>query len=80
MPFSSVSNPVDLARAQAAMEAAWTEVVTTHGELLGEACTERARLAFVVASMIPLATDDADLVRRSVRRFAEQLGQARRSD
>ena len=75
MPFSSVDNPVDLARAQAAMEAAWTEVVTTHGELLGDACTERARLAFVVASMIPLAKDDVDLVRMAVRRFVEQLRQ-----
>lgn len=63
MLFSSLSDPVDLARAQAALEAAWNEVRSTIPDAFDE--RERNRLAYIVAALAAIAEDD--LARRVIR-------------
>lgn len=59
MPFSSLSDPADLARAYAALEAVWNEVKDTVPESVHE--SERKRIAYLVAGCAPLALDEDDL-------------------
>lgn len=66
MPFSSLKDPVDLARAAAAFEAAWREIKSNVPDI-GEG--ERARLAAIVVELVPTAIDEDDLARRAVQRF-----------
>ncbi|MGW9333414.1 hypothetical protein [Bosea sp. NPDC055594] len=66
MPFSSLTGPVDLARAHAALEAAWTEIKVQQPDIDER---ERDRLAFIVASLAPLAMDEEDLAQRAVEKF-----------
>jgi len=70
MPFSSLIDPADLARAYAAMEAAWTEVVDGIPPDRREA--ERSRLAYLVASCAPLALDEEDLKVNALVQFRER--------
>jgi hypothetical protein len=69
MPFSSLTDPVKLARAGAALKAAWEEVRTTLPDQCDE--RERTRLAYIVASLVTLAVDEDDLARRAVERFQQ---------
>lgn len=69
MPFSSLTDPIDLARAEAALEKAWVELQPSLPSGSNE--RERSRLAYVVASLIPLALDEDDLAQRAVIRFRE---------
>ncbi|WP_377847872.1 hypothetical protein [Bosea sp. UC22_33] len=69
MPFSSLRDPVDLARAQAALEAAWNEVRSTIPDTVYE--RERARLAYIVAALVAIAEDEDDLARRAVARYRQ---------
>lgn len=69
MPFSSLSDPVDLARAQAALEAAWSEVRSTIPDALDE--RERNRLAYIVAALVAIAEDEDDLARRAIARYRQ---------
>jgi hypothetical protein len=66
MPFSSLKDPVDLARAAAAFEAAWHEIKSNVPDI-GEG--ERVRLAAIVVELVPIAIDEDDLARRAVERF-----------
>lgn len=66
MPFSSLRDPVDLARAAAAFEAAWREIKSSVPDI-DEG--ERARLAAIVVELVPIAIDEDDLARRAVQRF-----------
>ncbi len=68
MLFSSLNDPVDVARAQAAMEMAWDQVRTS---LTGSAdlTEERSRLAGIVLDLVVIAEDETDLARRAVDRF-----------
>ena len=59
MPFSSLADPADLARAYAAVEAAWSEVKPTIPEQ--EHDKERRRIAYLVAGFAPIALDEEDL-------------------
>ena len=68
MPFSSLTGPVDLARAHAALEAAWTEIKAQQPDI-DERERERERLAFIVASLAPLAMDEEDLAQRAAEKF-----------
>lgn len=70
MPFSSLRDPVDLARASAAIERAWAEVSASVEP--SEAEKERARLAYIVAGFAMVALDEDDLARRAVERFRRQ--------
>lgn len=69
MPFSSWSDPVDLARAQAALEAAWNEVRSTIPDAFDE--RERTRLAYIVAALVAIAEDEDDLARRAIERYRQ---------
>lgn len=69
MPFSSLSDPVDLALAQAALEAAWNEVRSTIPDAFDE--RERTRLAYIVAALVAIAEDEDDLARRAIERYRQ---------
>lgn len=74
MPFSSLSDPIEIARAQAALDQAWSEIerlgVTFHGAPEGE----RARAAQIVAGLMSQSVSDEELVRRVVTRFIDLRG------
>jgi len=70
MPFSSLTDPVDLARAEAALEKAWAELKPSLPE--GSDVQERSDLAYIVAALVPLALDEDDLARRAIDRFREK--------
>lgn len=55
MPFSSLTDPVDPARAEATPDAAWTEIKATRPDADEP---DRSRLAFSVASLIAIVVDD----------------------
>ena len=59
MPFSSLSDPADLARAYAALEAIWNEVKGSIPDPEHE--KERTRIAYLVAGFAPMALDEDDL-------------------
>lgn len=69
MPFSSLAGPLELARAVAALEAAWSEIRSTLADQFDE--RERTRLAYIVASLVPLAEDEDDLARRAIERYRQ---------
>ncbi len=70
MPFSSLNDPVDVARAQAALDTAWKEVKTGIVEDAQE--RERTRLAYIVASLAHVALDEADLVSRTMAQYRKK--------
>jgi hypothetical protein len=70
MPFLSLTDPIDLARAEAALEKAWAELKPSLPE--GSGVQERNDLAYIVASLVPLALDEDDLARRAIDRFREK--------
>lgn len=67
MPFSTLTDPVDLARAQAALESVWTEV--QRGVPPDRVESERVRLAYIIASLAPTALDEDELVQKALDRF-----------
>lgn len=67
MPFSSLSDPVDLARAHAAFEAAWNEIRWSAAPWVEE--RERTPLAYIVAALVAVAADEDDLAKRAVERY-----------
>jgi hypothetical protein len=70
VPFSSLNDPVDVARAQAAIEAAWGQV---RKSLKDDAnpTEEWSRLARIVLDLVGVAVDETDLARRAVERFSK---------
>jgi hypothetical protein len=67
MPFSSLQDPVELARARAALDAAWDEIRLNLSDPYDE--RERVRLAYIVAHLVVIAEDEDDLTRRAIERF-----------
>lgn len=67
MPFSSLSDPVDVARAQGALDTVWNEIRPSVPDADQE--LERERLADIVACLAHIALDEADLVRRALERY-----------
>ncbi|MGO4175978.1 hypothetical protein [Bosea sp. TAF32] len=67
MPFSSLSDPTDLARADAALEAAWGEIKSSIPPAFEE--RERSRLAYIVSALVAVAGDEQDLTSRAVERY-----------
>lgn len=59
MPFSSLSDPSDLARAYAALEAVWNEVKGSIPHADHE--NERTRIAYLIAGFAPMALDEDEL-------------------
>lgn len=66
MRFSAL-DPVDLARAEAALETAWRAVKPSIPDASVHA--ERERLAQVVADLAAIAEDEDDLALRALRRY-----------
>lgn len=62
MPFSSLTDPPDLARACASLEAVWRRVKASIPASDHE--KERERIAYLVAGFAPVALDEDDLTRR----------------
>jgi hypothetical protein len=71
MPFSSLSDPVEVARAHAALERAWAEIKASGQPLLGSDLSERSRLVAMVAGSVLFAQDEDELVERVVQRFLD---------
>ncbi len=67
MPFSSLTDPVELACAQAALDAAWKVIKSMVPEDVRE--RERTRLAYIIAAFIAVAEDEDELVRRAINRY-----------
>ena len=61
MPFSSLTDPTDLARAYASLEAVWSQVKASIPAIDHE--KERERIAYLVAGFAPVALDEDDLTR-----------------
>lgn len=70
MPFSSLRNPTDLARACAVMDAAWNELKDAIPE--DRTAEERTRLAYLVASLTPLALEEDDLLHNVLLQFRQR--------
>ncbi|KFC69403.1 hypothetical protein FG93_03449 [Bosea sp. LC85] len=68
MPFSSLRDPVDIARAQAALDAAWEKIRPSLDERQDRE-RERQRLASIVTNLVMVAIDDEDLARRALEKF-----------
>ncbi|GAU84705.1 hypothetical protein [Bosea sp. BIWAKO-01] len=69
MPFATLNDPVDLARARAALDAAWNEVRSTVP--VGYEEREHIRLAYIVAALVHVAEDEDDLAWRAKERFRQ---------
>ncbi len=67
MPFSTLRDPADVARAHAALDRAWDIVKQT--VRVGYEASERERLAYIVAAMALAADDEDDLTHRAVEKF-----------
>ena len=72
MPFSSLSNPAELARAQAVLDAAWSEL--EHRLPPSERAEARTQIAYLVARSLQSAIDEAELVRSIIEKFADRCG------
>jgi len=70
MPFSSLTDPIDLPRAEAGLEKAWAELKPSLSA--GSDELERNNLAYIVDSLVPLALDEDDLTQRAIDRFREK--------
>lgn len=69
MPFSSLTDPVDFARAQAVFDRAWAKVRETERLSGGTEVAEKTRLAAIVAGCAPFAMDEAELMETALKRF-----------
>lgn len=70
MPFSSLTDPVDLARAQSALDAAWKRIAPIIDEHDHEEA--RTRLAYFIASFALAALDEDDLAERAIEQFRKR--------
>jgi len=70
MPFPSLTDSIDLARAEAALEKAWAELKPSLPA--GSDERERNNLAYIVASLVSLALDEDDLAQRAIDRFRQK--------
>lgn len=66
MPFTSLTDPDDLARAAAALEAAWRQIKLADP---GASDAERLRLTYIVASLVASARDTGELVGLAIERY-----------
>lgn len=69
MPFPSLRNPTDLARARTVMDTAWKELKDAIPDDRQDA--ERTRLAYLIAGLAPLALDEGDLHRNVLLHFRD---------
>ena len=74
MQFASLHDPIDLARAQGALDAAWAEIRGRELTSLGSVETERERLSHIVSGLLLAVASDRELVARTVEKFVALLG------
>jgi len=74
MPFSSLNDPSDLARACRALDTAWAKIQEL-GLVRGDAENERTGLAYVVASLLSSAASEEELTEAAIARFLDQQEQ-----
>lgn len=74
MPFSSISDPVEIARAHAALEQVWAEIQRLGIDYHGTPEGERTRAAHIVVGLLAQSASDDDLVRLAVARFVDRNG------
>jgi hypothetical protein len=67
MALSSLKDPIDLARAQGALELTW-RTLQAEGLVMSPA-TDRARLSLIIVNLVGLAIDEDDLAKRAVDKF-----------
>lgn len=70
MPFSSLKDPADVARAHGALERAWKQIAALYPEPV-DAAAQRERLAYIVASYALIAATERELVDRAIARFRD---------
>lgn len=68
MPFSSLNDPGDLARANRVLDAAWAKI-QEFDLVRGEPEMERTSLAYIVAGLLLSAETEEELVASVVARF-----------
>ncbi len=71
MPFSSLSDPADLARAYAVLDAVWDELRATIP--IAEHQRQRTRIAYLVLECRPLALDEEDLRKSVLLRYERPI-------
>ncbi len=71
MPFSSLTDPTDLARAYASLEAVWSQVRASIPA--SEHAKEREKIAYLVAGFAPVALDEDDLTRNVLFQLQRDL-------
>ena len=67
MPFSSLTDPADLARSQAALEEAWKDVGPSVKSKAQQ--HERERLAYIVAALAVVVADEHEIARQAADMF-----------
>lgn len=78
MLFASLHDPIDLARAQGALDAAWAEICGRELENLGSVEAERERLSHIVSGLLLAVASDRELVTRTVGKFVALRGEETR--
>lgn len=67
MPFSSLSDPADLARAHALLEAAWGQLENRIP--LADRAEARTQLTYLAATSLQSSIEEADLVQHIIDKF-----------
>lgn len=71
MSFSSLRDPIDIARAHAALEAVWLEVKETIPD--ADHKMQRNRIASLIIGCAPLALDEDDLKQNVLLQFRQKF-------
>lgn len=67
MPLSNVKDPIDLARAEGALNLAWRQLQAYKRLIAPE--SDRVRLACIIVELLVMATDENDLAKCAIDRF-----------
>jgi hypothetical protein len=78
MQFSSLHDPIDLARAQGALDAAWAEIQSRDLARPGSVEAERERLSRIVSGLLLAVASDGELVTRIVGKYVAVHGEETR--
>jgi hypothetical protein len=71
MQFSCLHDPIDVARAQGALDAAWAAIQSRGPTCPGSVEAERELLSRIVSSLLLAVASDRELVTRIVSKFEE---------
>jgi len=71
MPFSSLNDPNDLARACRVLDSAWAKIQELN-LVRGDPEAERTSLAYVVAGLLQSGGSDDELIEATIARFLQR--------